>query len=379
MGAVVSELCAQCGLGADGPALAGGKSEVMVDGSSSAYAATETGVDTSGLPDFKTLHEAFEYCGPNKSDLISDHYKFAQVAARLANDRGDKDVVWSHLDQDGNQAVSFPEFVEWAEAAGITLPTGVGGGDAGVAFPPTWTGPRDDKKYNQRTPVTDRKLLAELQDLLDKTYKNTYTRDRDKTGRKDVPKQFKLVSAKKSENYHDWRGYYLKRHLIERQVKSHPDFRKHKPLTAEAKDLCGARHRCRGYVNEWMLFHGTNENAAEAICSGDFTMRLAGSATGTMYGKGTYMAESCTKADEYAQADKDGICMMLLCRVIGGFVLYDDNKDPDPESLQKLVLQEGYHCVLGDREKVRGTFKEYVIFDADQIFVEYILSYKRVY
>ena len=28
--------------------------------------------------------------------------------------------------------------------------------------------------------------------------------------------------------------------------------------------------------NEWLLFHGTNERAAQEIAQGDFTMRLAG-------------------------------------------------------------------------------------------------------
>jgi hypothetical protein len=364
MGAVASELYGQCTL----PKLAPPGMEIDLQA-----------VDLQAVPDFKTMHEAFVFCQPNKSDLINRKDLFAKVAAKLAHDIGSPAVVWSHVDQDGNGAVSFPEFVEWAEANGIKLPTGVGGGDAGIAFPPTWTGARNDKKWNKRIPVTDSKVLSELQGLLDKSYKNTYTRDRDKTGRKDVPKKFQLVSAKKSENYHDWRGYYLKRHLIERQVKSNPNFTKYRPLTADAKELCGARHRLRGYVNEWFLFHGTNEKAAESICNGDFTMRLAGSATGTMYGAGTYLAESVTKADEYAQSDKDGVCAMLLCRVIGGSVLYDANKSPDPDSLQQLVLKEGYNCVLGDREKVKGTFKEYVVFDADQIFVEYILYYRRVY
>mmetsp|Transcript_73447 Transcript_73447/g.116317 ORF Transcript_73447/g.116317 Transcript_73447/m.116317 type:complete len:369 (-) Transcript_73447:53-1159(-) len=368
MGVEASKLCDQCGL----PKLAPPDMEFR-------RSLSDIPHDLKVVPDFQTMHEAFIYCRPNKSELIDRKDLFAKVAAKLANDKGGQDVVWSHLDQDGNGAVSFPEFVEWAEANGVSLPTGVGGGDAGIAFPATWTGPKDDKKWNQRSSVTDSKMLAELQDLLDKTYKNTYTRDRVKTGRKDVPKQLKLVSAKKSENYHDWRGYYLKRHLIERQVKSNPNFTKYRPLTAEARELCGARHRLRGYVNEWFLFHGTNESAAESICSGDFTMRLAGSATGTMYGSGTYLAESATKADEYAQASEDGVCAMLVCRVIGGLVLYDANKTPDPDSLQQLVLKEGYHCVLGDREKARGTFKEYVVFDADQIFVEYILYYRRVY
>lgn len=332
---------------------------------------------SSTLPAFATLHQAFEYCRPNKSGLITDKHRFAAVAAMLANDRADQDVVWSHLDQDGNGAVSFPEFVEWAEANDVDLPTGVGGGDLGVAFPRTWTGPRDDKTWNHRYNVTDRTLLTELQELLNVTYRRKVTRDRKSVG--GVPQRYTLVRALRSENYNDWRGYYLKRHLIERQVKKDRSFTKYRPLTANASALCGARHRLRGYVNEWFLFHGTSATAAESIAKADFTMKLAGSATGTMYGAGTYLAESITKADEYAQEGGDGTCAVLVCRAIGGKVLYDDEANPDADSLQKLVLSEGYHCVLGDREKARGTFKEYVIFDADQIFVEYIVFYRREY
>ena len=35
---------------------------------------------------------------------------------------------------------------------------------------------------------------------------------------------------------------------------------------------------------------------ARSIASGDFTMKLAGSATGTLYGKGSYFAESVPPA-----------------------------------------------------------------------------------
>lgn len=160
------------------------------------------------LPAFSTLLEAFEYCQPNKSGFITDHVRFAAVAAILANDRADQEVVWSHLDQDGNGAVSFPEFVEWAEANDVLLPTGVGGGDVGVAFPRTWTGPRSDPTWNRRQDITDRALLTELQELLDITYKRKSTRDRRSHG--GVPKRYRLLRAQRSENYQDWRGRHEK-------------------------------------------------------------------------------------------------------------------------------------------------------------------------
>ena len=45
-------------------------------------------------------------------------------------------------------------------------------------------------------------------------------------------------------------------------------------------------------ANEWVLLHGTSAAAAEAISRSDFTMRLAGSATGTLYGRGVSRAAS---------------------------------------------------------------------------------------
>merc|ERR1712183_796781 len=122
-------------------------------------------------------------------------------------------------------------------------------------------------------------------------------------------------------------------------------------LTSKATGLVKRQH-LRSYCNEWLLFHGTSRQAAESILSGagDFVISLAGSATGTLYGKGIYFAESITKADEYAKLD-DGLCCVLVCRVVGGHVLYNDEVTPDPDLLQRKATSGEYHTVLGDREK----------------------------
>jgi len=199
-----------------------------------------------------------------------------------------------------------------------------------------------------------------------------------------VPEKYVLTGAMHSENYVDWKRYYMKRHQLVHDCndvtnQSKNWFQPMPALTAKGIAL-NQRHRLRtNSCNEWLLFHGTNPDAVEAICGGDFTLHLAGSATGTLYGRGTYFAESITKADEYASPDKKGDCCVLLCRVVGGRVLYNDEVQPDAELLQSRVLSGECHSILGDREKCRGTFKEYVIFDADQVYVEYALFYKRLY
>merc|ERR1739847_243866 len=77
-------------------------------------------------------------------------------------------------------------------------------------------------------------------------------------------------------------------------------------------------------INEWYLWHGASSNAAHVIASGEFKQAFAGSATGTLYGRGTYLTDSCTKADEYAkECGTPGVYVTLLCRVTGGHVNYN--------------------------------------------------------
>merc|ERR1712217_119002 len=92
---------------------------------------------------------------------------------------------------------------------------------------------------------------------------------------------------------------------------------------------------------------------------------------------GVYFAESVTKADEYAEANSDGEYVVLLCRTLGGHVRYSDEVSPDAESLLRDCTEGNYNCVLGDRAKCRGTFREFVFFDTEHIYAEYVIYYKR--
>jgi len=246
-----------------------------------------------------------------------------------------------------------------------------------LSRPPGWD-QKDQKSYNERIEVTDEAVKDSLQSLMNVSYKNVWTRDRRKTGKNKVPKRYELVRALHSENYKDWKGYYLKRHQIKAHVVTMPHFKVMAPLTA-GETAAYERHEIDTTCNEWLLFHGTNSDSAEKIAKGDFTMRLAGSNTGTLYGGGTYFADSITKADEYADLDEDDNCCVLVCRALGGHVLYNDEITPDADNLQRQVVDDAYDSIIGDREKCRGTYKEYILFDADQVYVEYIVIYKRIY
>jgi len=133
-------------------------------------------------------------------------------------------------------------------------------------------------------------------------------------------------------------------------------------------------------ANEFLLFHGSCPAAMDSICDGNFKESCAGAAG--LYGPGFYFAEACSKADEYSSDDKDGIYKglyaMLLCRVTCGACLYSDEVKPDSKSLLSKVGPRGnYHAVLGDREKARGTYREFVVYDKDQVYPEYVVIYRR--
>jgi len=131
-------------------------------------------------------------------------------------------------------------------------------------------------------------------------------------------------------------------------------------------------------ANEVWLFHGCKPIAAKCITSDDFKLDLAGSSSGTLYGRGIYLAENSTKADEYSHQDAGGLYTMLLCRTTLGRLFYSAEVAPDPRKCEDACLKGDYHAVLGDRRACRGTFREFVVFDEDQVYPSYIVSYRRV-
>eukprot|EP00913_Durusdinium_trenchii_P035116 g32850.t1 len=130
-------------------------------------------------------------------------------------------------------------------------------------------------------------------------------------------------------------------------------------------------------INEYYLFHGTRPEAANAITEGDFRLDLAGSNAGTLYGRGVYFSESTGKSDEYATEDSRGWCCMLVCRVTLGRILYTDEEYPNTNALVRHCTKGDNHSVLGDREQIRSTFREMIVFDTDQAYPEFLVWYSR--
>jgi hypothetical protein len=127
------------------------------------------------------------------------------------------------------------------------------------------------------------------------------------------------------------------------------------------------------------LFHGTNPSSAMSILKTGFVLDHAGSATGTMYGAGVYMAECASKSDEYGRDDGGNtypsLNALLVCRCyVGKPHVVDSAGDRCQEA-----SDQGFDSVCGDRETKAGTYREFVFFDEAQVYPEYVVIYRRQY
>lgn len=390
-----------------------------------------------------SLRVLFEWADVDASGKLSvpEIQAATTLLARVSNGSMPEKLTkgaWERLDEDGNGAVNFSEFAEWAGPR-LGLPLGAdgifrgdGGAGCGVLGCPC-AGYEDDSgkkkrkghfhgvklcsrcghkklahyaagsavsgsvvtpdywknrsgEFTEFVPVPASQLQL-LQDLVTSTYSSVWTRDRKKHGGGTViPRGFRLTKAVRNENSRLWRHYSICHAELSKDAvaavapgdgAAGGAFKEVKPpvkTAASAQKLAKLDTAC----NEWYLFHGTGEAAINSITGKGFKMKLAGEHTGTLYGRGTYFAESVTKADEYGEANSHGQFTMLLCRVLGGRVKYTAESEPDPEALVSACIEGPFDCVLGDREKCAGTYREFVFFDSEGVYPEYVLTYTRV-
>eukprot|EP00811_Abedinium_folium_P023071 NODE_3257_length_2065_cov_4.490712.p1 GENE.NODE_3257_length_2065_cov_4.490712~~NODE_3257_length_2065_cov_4.490712.p1 ORF type:complete len:636 (+),score=113.98 NODE_3257_length_2065_cov_4.490712:90-1910(+) len=225
-------------------------------------------------------------------------------------------------------------------------------------------------------------VLRAMKAVIEATWKGTTTRDR---GFKSVPK-LEVVQVLRNESPRLWRIYQRCLARLARELRLTPEEQVHFKTSTLVRDLdaAGLPPCLNPTVNEGFLLHGTKPSAADHICKEDFRVSLAGSSTGTLYGPGIYLAESSSKSDEYAEDDPDGLYQglfaMLVCRVACGRCFYTDETTPDVNRLTQACTAKGarFHSVLGDREKTRGTYREFVIFSNAQVYPEYVVIYRRL-
>jgi hypothetical protein len=236
------------------------------------------------------------------------------------------------------------------------------------------------RNFLYQSPISDDQI-SQFQKLFDNTLKKKYTRDR-KGGK--VPDRMVITRGYRNHNSSNWVEYSIKRAKVKREMQT-PEraglLRSIENLkTADVlPDGDSDQYELHNDVNEQFLFHGTNDKAAAGITKGDFLVTLAGSNAGTLYGKGVYLAESVSKSDEYTEENEKGERAILICRATLGCVNYNDEVSPDVDALVNSCVNGNFHCVVGDREKCRGTFREIIVYANSQVYPEYVIWYKRQY
>lgn len=308
-----------------------------------------------------------------------------------------KSYVWM---KDVMQASESPVFVSdladprwagkwWKDAAsdfpGFQVLTGAGSPSASCEVPSYWTS------------TTSLQIIPEspecretISKLLNDTWRQKYTRDRGKAdGDKKVASGARVLSVLRVENHRLYRKYARHREEVCRKRSGGSDAEKNPevgtlvprfPVLTNGvfRGEDGADHQLQEGVNEMYLFHGTSPSAADSIARNDFDMLRVGSAVGSMFGPGLYLAESASKSDEYAK-EGEGIFAsqyaLLLCRAVAGRVYRVEDKG-DKSS---FVTSGDYDSVCGDREAAVGTFREMIFFNADAVYCEYIVVYSRVF
>lgn len=223
--------------------------------------------------------------------------------------------------------------------------------------------------------------LENIQRLLDTSFRKRYTRDR--RGGK-VPDRLKVRKGVRVQNAQNWVEYKTRQEEIRRDLEKLREDDSEVVDSVDSLKTAGCLpdsdlYQLEEGTNSAWLFHGTTEAAAECICRGDFRVNLAGSNAGTLFGHGVYLAESCSKSDEYSSENDDGLRCLLVCRAVLGNVNYCDEKRPDVNDLVNSCVCGPFHSVLGDREKVHNTFREFIVYDDNQVYPEYIVWYTRVY
>lgn len=136
-------------------------------------------------------------------------------------------------------------------------------------------------------------------------------------------------------------------------------------------------------VKERRLFHGTRNTNVDNICKYNFDIRLAGH-HGHVYGKGIYFAIHATYADRYSCSSKAALPLygrkakdieeepskvMFLARVLVGESTEGKKHLNKPDQVAENRIHDS--CV----DDIKFP-QMYVIFDANQIYPEYLIQYR---
>jgi len=250
--------------------------------------------------------------------------------------------------------------------------------------------------------ITNGNHIEQLQNMMTMTHKPKHNWTRDRGCRvhgvnacppdhcfknpSPVPVGYVLERAWKNQNPGLWSQYDLIRSKIAHECSDEVPYL---PLESSKPPFnCLNGGLLASDCREYRLFHGTSYQNCLKICALGFrvdyagtgmTWKKDGSKVGDpLYGRGFYCCDRITKADEYAQANLDGLFSILICRVIGGNANVVRTNAIDKEALKNSVFNGSHHSVFGDRvTELKKPFNEFVVYDSHQVYPEYLLLYRR--
>lgn len=246
--------------------------------------------------------------------------------------------------------------------------------------PEYWTNQNTALGFSERTECTESQQ-EQVQRLLDDTFRSVRTRDR--SGQ--VPTRLRLVKCHRVENSSMWARYVeAKARVAARRTNgckpvNELDGNPSKGFVKTQESLENSFiKQLDPSVNEHYLWHGTTPEGALGISTNGFRIALAGSRAGTYFGRGCYFAECSSKSDEYAREGDNllaGVFALLLCRVTCGSLFR--TTEPDGKAIDLALDSGDYDAVLGDREASAGTFREFVVYDEELVYPEFVVLYER--
>ena len=136
-----------------------------------------------------------------------------------------------------------------------------------------------------------------------------------------------------------------------------------------------------GYCNEMTAFHGTSVSVAEAIYKGQRSFDVLESRAG-LYGRGAYFARDANVSHGYVGRGRDGLCKMLVAKVLLGDAKDCTQNRNDLSLLKKkkneakqVDVDEHYDSILGDLGTSDVLKPVYIVQRNDQSYPAYCITY----
>jgi len=244
------------------------------------------------------------------------------------------------------------------------------------------------EKLFKKERVTALDALALFQKLMDSTHQKRWTRDRATRGDGEkIADRFIVTHVTEIQNQGSWENYDRRRQEIIKSCKTRVsdgqwDKWSGPVLTRELGDqiakvckLTPLEPNC----NEFLMFHGAKPLVADLIAENHFDISFA--SKDGMFGAGLYFAEASSKSDEYCSPNDADEFPLILVRCTLGKINYVDAPkpydNPGRRQLEHSCMSGTYNSVLGDRIKVSGTYREFVVYDHFQAYPHFILWYRR--